>query len=292
MGRWNTSDLPDMSGRTVVVTGAARGLGLITARELGRVGARVVLAVRDTAKGAIAVAGIPGRADVRELDVSDLDSIRRFARDWSGDLDVLINNAGIMNVPLRRTTDGFESQMATNYFGPFALTNLLLPHVTDRVVFVSSQLHRQGKVHLGDLAVPQQPYKALDAYNDSKLAVVLLSTELQRRLAQEGSPVRSVVAHPGIASTDLAMHSRSGQVTNALRFLFNDPERGALSLLYAATQDVPGNAYVGPSGLGGMRGFPATGKAAPAGVDPDMARRLWMKTAELTGTGSGRPATA
>lgn len=224
--------------------------------------------------------------------MSDLGSVRRFARDWSGDLDVLVNNAGIMNVPLRRTADGFESQLATNYVGPFALTNLLLPHITDRVVSVSSQLHRQGKVHLDDLAGPQQPYKALDAYNDSKLAVVLFSTELQRRLTEAGSPVRSVVAHPGIASTDLAMHSRSGRLTNALRFMFNDPERGALSLLYAATQDVPGNAYVGPGGLGGMRGFPITGRAAPAGVDPDTARRLWTATAKLTDTGSGRPVTA
>lgn len=292
MAHWTAADLPDLNGRTVVVTGASRGLGLITARELVRVGARVVLAVRDPAKGAAAAASIRGQVEVRELDVADLGSVRRFAQGWSGDLDVLINNAGIMDVPLRLTADGFESQMATNYFGPFALTNLLLPNVTDRVVSVSSQLHRQGKVHLKDLTGQQRSYKSLDAYNDSKLAIVLFSTELQRRLSEAGSSVRSLVAHPGIASTALAMHSRAGKVTNALRFLFNDPERGALALLFAATQDLPGNAYVGPSGLGGMRGYPAAGKASAAGLNSETARMLWDATAQLTGTGTERLATA
>lgn len=278
---WTAAQLPDMTGRTVIVTGGARGLGQVTARELARVGARVVLAVRDPSRAAPVAAAMDGRVEVRQLDVADLGSVRRFAAGWSGDIDVLVNNAGIMNSPLALTADGFESQAATNYLGPFTLTTLLLPHVTDRVVSVSSQLHRQGEVHLQDLPGSERPYKAGNAYNDSKLRVVLFSTELQRRLTGAGSPVRSIVAHPGIASTELATASTAGKITHALRFLFNDVERGALSILFAATQDVPGNAYVGPDGLAGMRGHPAVGRAAAAGLDRETARQLWDATEQL-----------
>lgn len=242
MAQWTAAEIPHMTGRTVIVTGGARGLGQVTARELARVGARVVLAVRDPGKAAPVAAAMGGRVEARQLDVADLSSVRRFAAGWSGDIDVLINSAGNMNVPLARTAEGFESQAATNYLGPFALTNLLLPDITDRIVTVSSQLHRQGKVHLEDVAGGQRPYQAGNAYNDSKLAVVPFSTELQRRLTEAGSPVRSLVAHPGIASTELAAHSAAGKVTHALRWLFNDVDRGALPILFAATQDLPGNA--------------------------------------------------
>jgi NAD(P)-dependent dehydrogenase (short-subunit alcohol dehydrogenase family) len=190
-----------------------------------------------------------------------------------------------MDVPLTRTADGFESQMATNYLGPFALTNLLLPHITDRVVSVSSQLHRMGSPQLEDLNGQNRPYKAMDAYNDSKLNLVLFSTELQRRLTASGSPVRSVVAHPGIAATNLAGHSAAGKVTSALRFLFNDAEHGALPSLFAATQDIPGNSYVGPSGFGSLKGHPRIRRPAAAGLDTATAARLWTLTARLTGTG-------
>jgi NAD(P)-dependent dehydrogenase (short-subunit alcohol dehydrogenase family) len=285
MTKWSAADLPDMSGRTVVITGASGGIGLITARELARVGAKVVLAVRTVSRGRTAAGLIPGRTEVRELDVSDLGSVRRFAAEWTGGIDVLINNAGIMDVPLTRTADGFESQMATNYLGPFALTNLLLPHITDRVVSVSSQLHRMGSPQLEDLNGQNRPYKAMDAYNDSKLNLVLFSTELQRRLTASGSPVRSVVAHPGIAATNLAGHSAAGKVTSALRFLFNDAEHGALPSLFAATQDIPGNSYVGPSGFGSLKGHPRIRRPAAAGLDTATAARLWTLTARLTGTG-------
>lgn len=158
MAKWTASDLPDLTGRTAVVTGATSGIGLITARELARAGARVVLAVRDPDKGDRAVRDMPGNTEVRQLDVADLTSVRSFAQAWTGDIDILVNNAGIMEVPLAYTADGFESQAATNYFGPFALTNLLLPHVTDRVITVSSQLHRRGRVRLGDLNWRQRRY--------------------------------------------------------------------------------------------------------------------------------------
>ncbi|MGW1564084.1 SDR family NAD(P)-dependent oxidoreductase [Streptomyces sp. NPDC002144] len=295
MTQWTAADLPDMTGRTVVVTGATSGIGLVTARELARVGARVVLAVRSVTKGEAVAGMFQGRTEVRELDVSDLASIRQFAAHWSGAIDVLINNAGIMDVPLSRTADGFELQMATNYFGPFALTNLLLPHISDRVVSVSSQLHRMGRTHLDDLADlsgQHRRYKATAAYNDSKLNLMLFSTELQRRLSASGSPVRSLIAHPGIAATNLASHSAAGKVTRVLGFLFNDAEHGALPSLYAATQDLPGNAYVGPSRPGGMKGYPKIGKPAAAALDPTTAARLWALTVQLTGTGADLPAAA
>ncbi len=292
MSKWKLSDLPDQSDRTVIVTGASSGLGLIVAHELAAAGARVVLAVRDVAKGREVAAQLQGRTEVRELDVSDLGSVRRFAAGWSGPIDVLVNNAGIMEVPLARTADGFESQLATNYLGPFVLTGLLLPQITDRVVTVTSQLHRMGKVHLTDLNYADRPYKAAVAYEDSKLAEVLFSLELQRRLDAAGSPVRSILAHPGIASTNLARHAASGKVTHALRFLFNDPATGALSILYAATQDVPGNSYIGPRGLASMKGHPALGKAASAGLDADTAQRLWVATETLLAASTNPKATA
>ncbi len=294
MNRWTLADLGEQSSRTVIVTGASSGLGLIVARELDSAGARVVLAVRDVAKGRAAAVGMSSRTEVRELDVADLGSVHRFAAAWNEPVDVLIHNAGIMEVPLRRTADGFESQLATNYLGPFVLTGLLLDHITDRVVTVSSQLHRMGTVHLDDLSYTHRPYKAAVAYEDSKLAGVLFSLELQRRLNAVGSPVRAIVAHPGIASTNLARHALSGKVTHALRFLFNDPATGALSILYAATADVPGSSYIGPRGPAGLKGHPTVGnagRAGRAGRDTDTARRLWTATGTLlTSTDTPRAA--
>ncbi|MER5381945.1 SDR family NAD(P)-dependent oxidoreductase [Streptomyces sp. NPDC002688] len=283
MTSWTANDLPNLTDRTVVITGAGRGLGLITARELARAGARVVLGVRDTGKARSAVAGLNGTFDIRPLDVSDLTSVRAFADSWSGDLDILINNAGVMDIPAARTADGLDLQTATNYIGPFLLTTLLLERITDRVVHVTSELHRQGTIDLDDLDWRTRRHHGMRAYQASKLAVVLFSLELQRRLTAAGSPVRSVLASPGIARTTLAAHSRSN-VINRLTFLTNDPERGALSLLYAATQDVPGNSYVGPDGLGGFRGSPAVRRQGKSGRDPVTAGRLWDATADLIGS--------
>ncbi|WNV88307.1 oxidoreductase [Umezawaea sp. Da 62-37] len=281
--KWTAADVPDMTGRTVVVTGASGGIGLVTARELARAGARVVLAVRDTAKGSRVAAAMPGRTEVRELDVSSQRSVRAFAEAWTGPIDVLVNNAGIMQVPESRTEEGFELQIATNYLGPFALTNLLLPHVTDRVVTIASQLHRLGKLSLTDLNWTGREYNALQAYNDSKLADVLFALELDRRLT---GPSRSVVAHPGIAKTSLTSHVKGvSGVVPRMSFLFNDVEHGALPTLYAATQDVPGGSYVGPDRLGGFKGHPALGTPSKTARDPELARDLWDLSSELTRTG-------
>jgi NAD(P)-dependent dehydrogenase (short-subunit alcohol dehydrogenase family) len=223
-----------------------------------------VLAVRSLAKGEEAAKSIAGSTEVRELDVSDLGSVNRFASEWTGSIDVLVNNAGIMEVPFAVTRDGYESQSATNYLGPFLLTGRLLPHITNRVVFVGSQLHRLGNIHLDDLGGTARPYNKSRAYRDSKLAITLLCLELQRRLDLAGSPVRAILAHPGIASTNLSRHAVSGKITHAVRFLFNDTPTGALSLLYAATEDIPGNSYIGPRGPGGLKGTRPSASPRPS----------------------------
>ena len=184
--KWTAADLPDQSGRTAVVTGASSGIGLVAARELARAGARVVLAVRDPEKSKRVAAGIPGDTQVRPLDLASLASVRVFAAGWTGALDILVNNAGIMAVPEGRTADGFELQTGTNHLDPFLLTGLLLPAITDRVVTVSSQLHRRGRIDLEDLNWEHRGYNATGAYNASKLANVLFTVELQRRLTGVG----------------------------------------------------------------------------------------------------------
>lgn len=191
---------------------------------------------------------------------------------------------GVMDIPAARTADGLDVQTATNYFGPFVLTNRLLPRITDRVVSVTSQLHRTARLDLDDLDWRSREYHSMRAYEESKLAVVLFSLELQRSLTAAGSPVRSVLAHPGITRTSLAAHSKSN-IINRLTFLTNDVDHGALPLLYAATQDVPGNSYVGPDGIGSLKGYPTVRRPGKAGLDPAKAAGLWRATAALTGAG-------
>lgn len=253
MSSWTAADLPSFSGRTVIVTGANSGLGAVTARELARAGARVTLAVRNTAKGQAAAADMPGskeRVEVRALDLADLSSVRQFAEETPA-VDVLINNAGIMAVPHSTTVDGFESQIGTNHLGHFALTNLLLPKLTDRVVTVSSFMHRMGYLSLKDLNWESRRYRPWLAYGQSKLANLLFTSELQRRLVAAGSPLLAVAAHPGYSSTNLQGHTgnRVGDalmrtVGNAL--VATSPDFGARQTLYAASQELSGNSYVGP----------------------------------------------
>jgi NAD(P)-dependent dehydrogenase (short-subunit alcohol dehydrogenase family) len=285
--KWTTDDMTGQEGRTFVVTGANSGIGLIAARELARAGGRIVLAVRDAARGEQAVAGIEGENEVRPLDLADLASVHAFADGWDGPIDVLINNAGVMATPPRRTKDGFELQIGTNHLGHFALTNLLLEHVTDRVVTVSSGAHRGGSIRLDDLNWERGRYNRWRAYGQSKLANLLFTLELQRRLAEAGSEVRAVAAHPGYARTNLQHHTES--ILHRGIMMLTDltgqsDEMGALPTLYAATQDIPGGSYVGPDGFAEQRGHPRLVGRSRAASDEETARRLWELSEELTGT--------
>ncbi|MGV9409422.1 oxidoreductase [Nocardia sp. NPDC003693] len=286
--QWNASDLPDMSGRTVVVTGANSGLGLVTARELARVGARVVLAVRDVTRGQEAVQHIDGDTEVRELDLADLSSIRRFADRWSGDLDVLVNNAGIMMVPFGTTADGFERQFGTNHLGHFALTTLLLPHITDRVVTLSSQAHRRGTIDLTDLDWQRRGYNPVAAYAQSKLANLLFTLELQRRFDAAHDSRRALAAHPGWAATNLQSHTARPIMDLAMRagnrYIAQTPDMGALPTLFAVSQDLPGASYVGPDGFYEYRGHPTLVGRTASAADPELAARLWQESESRTGT--------
>jgi len=276
-----------MTGRNVIVTGANSGIGRAAASALAGAGARVILAVRNTDKGRAAAASMPGETDVRRLDLASLASIREFAAGWEGEIDLLINNAGVMVPPLGRTAEGFELQFGTNHLGHFALTNLLLEHVTGRVVTVASGAHRFGRIDFDDLNWERKPYRASRAYGQSKLANLLFTSELQRRLSEAGSTVIATAAHPGYAATNLQFHSgrRSLELLSAVgnRLIAQDEQAGAQPTLYASVADVPGDSYAGPDGLMEMRGKPKLVGRSGAAKDIDVARRLWEVSEELTG---------
>ena len=282
------ADVPSMRDRTIVITGANSGVGRATATALAEKGARVVLAVRNLEKGRVTAESIAGHTEVRHLDLADLSSVREFAEGFTDSIDVLINNAGISIPPLDYTVDGFESQFGTNHLGHFALTNLLLPQVRDRVVTVGSLAHLIGEIDFTDLNWRTRKYKPYTAYAQSKLANHVSAHELQRRLAAHGSPIRSIVAHPGIATTNL-MNADGPGLRYRLEKLFiqsfaQSAAAGALPSLYAATADIPGDSYVGPSDLMGARGTPALVKRARRTRNVENAQRLWEESEQLTGT--------
>jgi NAD(P)-dependent dehydrogenase (short-subunit alcohol dehydrogenase family) len=287
MASFTLADVPSMSGRTVVITGANSGIGRVTASVLAERGARVVLAVRDQDKGLAAAAEMRGHTEVHRLDLADLASVREFAGRFTEPFDLLINNAGLSLPPLQRTADGFELQFGTNHLGHFALTNLLLPQVRDRVVTVSSLAHHLGSIDFADLNWRRRRYRAHPAYGQSKLANLLFAHELQRRLAAAGSSVLSTAAHPGIATTNL-VNAHAGQLFLLEKALIgkisHSAAAGALPTLQAATADVPGDAYIGPRGLLGLRGAPGPARRAAKARDADAARRLWDASEQLTGT--------
>jgi NAD(P)-dependent dehydrogenase (short-subunit alcohol dehydrogenase family) len=285
MADWTAKDLPSFAGRTVIITGANGGLGAVTARELARTGAKIVMAVRNTAKGEAAAERITGDVEVRSLDLQDLSSVRRFA-DGVDTADILINNAGIMASPYALTADGFESQIGTNHLGHFALTNLLLGKLSDRVVSVSSMAHVPGRIRLDDLNWQKRRYSPWLAYSQSKLANLLFTSELQRRLSAVGSPLRALAAHPGYSHTNLqgASGRKLGDaiVSAGTRVIATDADFGARQTLYATSQDLPGNTYVGPR-------FGYLGRTQPVGrsraaKDAATATALWELSEQLTGT--------
>jgi len=301
---WTARDMPDLTGRTAVVTGASSGIGEVTAAELARHGAAVTLAVRDPARGdrsAERIRTIAPAADVQVsvLDLADLGSVRRFADDWSREhpegLDLLVNNAGVMAVPRRQTADGFELQLGTNHLGHFALTGRLLPALVarprSRVVTVSSNAHRMGRIHFDDLQGARR-YGPWRAYAQSKLANLLFTAELDRRARAAGVGIRATAAHPGLSSTHLvaagpaARYGTAGERVSGwvTAVLGQSATMGALPTLFAATTpDLPPAAYVGPGGVGEQRGYPRLVGRSAAAADLDAARRLWDVSEDLTG---------
>jgi NAD(P)-dependent dehydrogenase (short-subunit alcohol dehydrogenase family) len=292
MTTWNTADIPDLTGRSAIVTGANSGIGRAAAAALARAGARVALAVRDTDKGRAAAATMPGETDVRRLDLASLASIREFAAAWEGDVDLLINNAGVMASPRRHTADGFELHLGTNHLGHFALTNLLLPLMEGRedarVVTLSSNAHKTVRHIAFDNLNGERRYFRWNAYGQSKLANLMFALELDRRLRARGSTVKSLAAHPGYSSTNLQSAAAPlvdrmvMKVSNAA--VGQSAEMGALPALYAATEPgLEGGTYVGPDGFAEQRGHPKIVKPNRVARDEQAARRLWDVSAEVTG---------
>jgi NAD(P)-dependent dehydrogenase (short-subunit alcohol dehydrogenase family) len=297
MSNWTTADIPDQSGRTAVITGANTGLGYETAAALAAKGAHVVLAVRNLEKGK-AAADLIGRATpgasvaIQELDLTSLDSIRAAAdqlRASHESIDLLINNAGVMTTPKSTTKDGFELQFGTNHLGHFALTNLLLDRVLavpgSRIVTVSSQGHRfaRGGIRFDDLQW-ERSYSRVGAYGQAKLANLMFTYELQRRL--QGTNTIAVAAHPGGSNTELG-RNMPGPVRVAVNvlapLLAQSADMGALPTLRAATDPgVLGGQYYGPDGFGEQRGYPKIVASSAASHDVDAQRRLWAVSEELT----------
>jgi NAD(P)-dependent dehydrogenase (short-subunit alcohol dehydrogenase family) len=283
MAKWTVADLPDQSTRTVIVTGANSGVGLTTARALAAAGARVILACRNVDKGKTAAATMADTVEVRALDLASLASVREFAKSIDEPVDVLVNNAGVMAVPYRRTVDGFEMQVGTNHLGHFALTALLLDRIRDRVVTVSSSFHWFGRVDLDDLNWERRKYRRWAAYEQSKLANLLFACELARKLEAAGSPLKSYATHPGYVSTNLMSHTET--ILDSVMALGNSlvaqsPAMGALPLLYAAMTDLPNGGFVGPGLL--MWGHPKLTRSSLASQDKEKAAGLWALSEKLT----------
>lgn len=300
---WTLADIPDQTGRRVLVTGPTEGgLGHFTALELARRGASVTLAGRNPDKltqtrAAILTEVSGAQLSSLAIDLADLSSVRGAAAQAAelGAIDVLVNNAGIMGTAYRRTADGLESQMATNHFGPFLLTGLLLDQLAasgdGRVVTVSSQMHRTAR--RAPLHDPRgdRTYRRWPVYAESKLANLLFTYELDRRVREAGLPIRALAAHPGFAGTHLASNGQFGRATGgaasildaAIKAVSQSAEAGAWPSLMAATADLPGSTYVGPGGPGEMSGAPRIVKPRALARDPETQRRFWELSEETVG---------
>ncbi len=302
--QWTLEDIPDLDGRRALVTGVTSGLGEHTVLELARRGAEVVMAARSRTKLDQAVDDVRTALPTARLvpvivDLADLTSVRRAAAEVAGHgpLDILINNAGVMATPHRRTADGFELQFGTNHLGHFALTGLLFPQLaaagSARVVTVASQAHRYARtVPLGDPRTGDGHYRKWVAYAQSKLANILFALELDRRCRAAGMPVASMAAHPGYAATNLmsaglnmgGVKPDGAIIVGVTRLLAQPAAMGAQPSLMAATMPgLPGGSYVGPRGFAEVRGRPAVVTPSRTARDEDLARRLWDVSEEATG---------
>ncbi len=297
MTSWTVDDVPDLTGRRALVTGATGGLGAAVVSVLAAHGAEVLMAARSPHRLATALDAVRrevGGARVHPLvlDLADLAAVRRAAGEAAahGPLHLLVNNAGVMATPAARTVDGFDLQLATNHLGHFALTGLLLPRLVEsgdaRVVAVSSHAHRLARTApLDDPRVPPRSrYRPWSAYAQSKLANLLFTFELDRRAREAGLPLRATAAHPGLAATGLAASGQGGRILDAAFAALGQPASlGAQSLLMAATADLPGSTYLGPGGTGEVRGRPQIVGTSRLARDPEAARRLWDVSQHATG---------
>lgn len=300
---WTAENIPDLSGKTFIVTGANSGLGLETSRVLASKGARVIMTARNLKKGQAALESIKksypeADLELKSLDLADLSSVRSFAADILAEeeqIDGLINNAGVMMIPRMETKDGFEMQFGTNHLGHFALTGLLinrlLENPTARIVNVSSLMHTRGEMNFDDL-MGQENYDETAAYGQSKLANLLFTYELQRRLEAAGKDLLAVAVHPGYTDTNLqavgpelsGSKFRAFIMSIANRLFAQDVEIGALPTLYAATAaDVNPCDYIGPGGFNEMRGYPKKVSSNAASHNLQDAKKLWEISEELTG---------
>jgi NAD(P)-dependent dehydrogenase (short-subunit alcohol dehydrogenase family) len=292
---WTTADIPSLAGKTAIVTGANRGLGFEVAAGLAGAGAKVVLACRTPAKARLAAEDIKKRApnadlEIMQLDVADLGSVRKFADEFCkrhARLDILCNNAAAILAPLGKTRDGFETHIGTNHFGAFALTGLLLDKLRAtegaRVVNTSSMAHKMTPgMDLEDLHFERKPYKEMDAYGKSKLAALLFTFELDRRLQKSGAHVTAVAAHPGWSNTN---PDQGGFLMRMSNKVFAQPATmGALPALYAcADADVSGGDYFGPGGFQQLKGHPARVACRTEARDPNLAEQLWKISEQATG---------
>ena len=304
-GKWTVAQMPSQAGKTVLVTGANSGIGYQAALELARHGAHVLLGCRSEKKGQAALERLKGEVsgasvELAVLDMASLASIRSFASGYTsrgGTLDILVNNAGVMALPTRELTpDGFERQLGTNHLGHFALTGLLfsslLKSVAPRVVTVASLAHRSGTIQFDNLQ-SERSYKPWDAYNNSKLANILFAKELDRRMRAAGQPLLSVAVHPGVSKTSIIDNGpgagggsdlKSRIATLLAPILMQNDAMGALPTEYAATSpDVRGGEYIGPDGMGGMKGYPKVVQPKPQALDEKTGKRLWEVSEQLTG---------
>ena len=288
---WTPSRLGDLTGKRIIVTGATNGVGLGTARALTKAGAHVILAVRNIELGAQRAAEIGGSTSVVKLDLADLSSVRAFPGLIDGDVDILINNAGALTDRRTETVDGFETTLATNLLGPFALTNLLLPRVRSQIINVGSDAHRSAKLRLDDLELRQHKWTRMGAYARSKLAVMLWGLELDRRLRAAGSPIVSQLTHPGWVASNLSHLSDSPLMSLAHKTvkavadrLANDIDEGAAPTLYCISEPIPPGSYVGVSGRLGLRGGPVLIGRSVVACDYAAAARVVTFAEESTGT--------
>jgi NAD(P)-dependent dehydrogenase (short-subunit alcohol dehydrogenase family) len=306
MSNWTANDIPNQAGRTFVVTGANSGLGYIMSLELAHRGAHVIMTARNEARGRAAVAriksAIPDASlELRLLDLADLDDVKAFAARLLAEntpIDVLVNNAGVMMPPRTLTRQGFELQFGVNHLAHFALTGLLLDRLKQgrdpRIVTISSDLHRRGRIHFDDLD-GSKGYGRVAFYAQSKFANALFGLELHRRLQACGSPTRSLLAHPGYAATNLQLSGPTGILKLFMRignrFMAQPVEMGTLNQLYAATaEEAESGQFIGPDGKNELKGYPSLVQPVAAAQDTTLAKRLWLLSEELTGVRPELPA--